>query len=350
MDFQHLHQRSGEILKSSAAPPGPGELGLSRKGRPIHGFRFGNGGTRVSLIGGCHADEPVGPRMLNHLCGYLNSLTASDPLLTDFDWWIVPHINPDGEILNRRWYQDTDKRYNLLGYLRHVTRELPGDDIEFCFPETAGDEGARPENRAVYDWWKTAGEFHLHVSFHGMGFAAGPWFLIDEAWRNRIDLLKDRCVRTVNHMGYQLHDVERHGEKGFVRLGKGFCTRPDSRNMRRHFVQLGDDETAAKFKPSSMETIRAFGGDPLTLVSEMPLFITPGVGVELGPPDPVAQEWQTRIEKWRQRARAAQHDTDLADELDQSEIRPMPVGDQMRLQLVFLAAGLEAVTRGGRTG
>jgi hypothetical protein len=344
MNFEHFFTRSSEILRARRpATSIAKQLGTSREGKPIFGYRFGSGNTRVSLIGGCHADEPVGPRMLNHLCGYLAALDKADALLQDFDWWIVPHINPDGEKINRRWYTDADRRYNLLRYLRHVVRELPGDDIEFCFPESDGDSDSRPENRAVYDWWKTAGEFHLHVSFHGMGFAAGPWFLVEEAWRERIEQLKNRCVKTVHDMGYELHDVERHGEKGFVRLGKGFCTRPDSGNMKKHFLELGDDETAAKFKPSSMETIRSFGGDPLTLVSEMPLFITPGIGVDLGPPDPVALEWKKRIDQWRARAIAETHDADLADELDQSEIRPMPVNDQMLLQLAFLAAGLEAV-------
>ena len=48
--------------------------------------------------------------------------------------------------------------------------------------------------------------------------------------------------------------------------------------MAAYFEDRADDDTAAKFRPSSMETIRSFGGDPLTLVSEVPLFVLPGVG------------------------------------------------------------------------
>ncbi len=115
-----------------------------------------------------------------------------------------------------------------------------------------------------------------------MGFAAGPWFLVEGEWKDRCNVLKERCAARVAELGYALHDVQRNGEKGFFRLGRGFCTRPDSKYMRKHFSQLGDNRTAALFRPSSMETVRALGGDPLTLVSEMPLFITPGVGEELG--------------------------------------------------------------------
>ena len=62
---------------------------------------------------------------------------------------------------------------------------------------------------------------------------------------------------------------------------------------------INDPATAALFRPSSMEHVRALGGDPLTLVSEMPLFITPGVGDEIGPPDPKALEWKKKIDAWR---------------------------------------------------
>ena len=217
------------------------ELGTSREGRPIRGFRLGTGEIRLSLLGGCHADEPVGPRLLRHVAAYLSTLSSDDPLLERFEWWIVPHINPDGEVRNHVWYGDEDRAYDLGRYLTSVIRELPGDDIEFGFPRDPNDDGARPENRAVYDWWRSAdGPFALHISFHGMGFAAGPWFLLEQAWSDRLAPLMDACSNSVSELGYRLHDVERHGEKGFVRLGKGFCTRPDSRAMRQHFLDQGD--------------------------------------------------------------------------------------------------------------
>lgn len=345
MIFDRIFDNADRILATPPSSDGSQTIGSSREGRPMRAWKLGRGDRRVSVIGGCHADEPVGPRMLSHLAPYLASLPSDDPLLSEFEWWIVPHVNPDGEALNGSWYADDDRRYNLLKYLELVVRELPGDDIEFGFPEGTGDTGARAENRALYDWWNDGRSFALHVSFHGMGFAAGPWFLIEEGWRERVGSLKKRCTDSVAAMGYELHDVERNGEKGFVRLGRGFCTRPDSGNMKKHFLALGDEETASKFRPSSMETIRSFGGDPLTLVSEMPLFILPGVGADLGPPDPVAVEWKTRLDDWRVRARAERHDPELADELDQSGIRPMPVRDQMKLQLAFLGAGLQEVSR-----
>jgi hypothetical protein len=175
-----------------------------------------------------------------------------------------------------------------------------------------------------------------------MAFAAGPWFLIEEAWKDRVAPLKRRCLRATSDLGYEPHDVERGGEKGFFRLGRGFCTRPDSRYMREHFLALGDVETAEKFRPSSMETIRTLGGDPLTLVSEMPLFLTPGVGVTLGPPDPVAEEWKQRIAAWREELQEGASAGDVLDAATAQGLTPMPVRDQMRLQWTLIVGGLEA--------
>ncbi|HEX9728809.1 MAG TPA: M14 family zinc carboxypeptidase [Gemmatimonadales bacterium] len=341
--------RIGAILDTAPAAHASGDLlGYSREGRPVRGFRFGSGATRISLIGGCHADEPVGPLLLRKFSALLGTLAPGDVLLTDYSWWVVPHVNPDGEHRNRSWYDDDDATYDLARYLMHVTRELPGDDIEFGFPRADGDRGARPENRAVAAWWReTAGPFSLHATLHGMGFAAGPWFLIEETWADRCGRLMERCVAQTATMGYTLHDVERRGEKGFVRLARGFTTRPDSRAMRAHFHALGDDTTAELFRPSSMETIRAHGGDPLTLVSEMPLFLTPGVGEALGPPDPVAVRWQQDAERWR--AWLAE-DPGRADavraEAAGAGLRAMPVRDQMTLQWTFIAAGLEQIRHG----
>ncbi len=318
-------------------------LGSSREGRPVQGFRFGLGNQRVSLLGGCHADEPVGPRLLRHLAGYLSTIPADDPILHRYQWWIIPHINPDGEARNSVWYDGDDETYDLGRYLAGVIREPPGDDIEFGFPRNEQDTVARPENTAAYQWWLSAdGPFALHISLHGMGFAAGPWFLLEHSWNDRLESFKNTCRAGVAELGYRLHDVERHGEKGFVRLGHGFCTRPDSESMRQHFLDLGDKAMAARFRPSSMETIRSLGGDAVTMVSEMPLFLLPGVGETLGPPDPVAVEWRERIGQWRTSARGGAAAAVINAEAHQAGLRPMPIRDQMTLQWMMIRGGLTA--------
>ena len=374
------------------------ELGTSREGRPVVGYRFagdpGSTPTRVSLLAGCHADEPVGPRLLRHLVDHLKSLPQDDPLLAGMEWWIVPHANPDGEERNRGWQGSSGgsglmpsaagpaagssetgtaeagaseakpsdplpEVYDLPAYLTHAVRELPGDDMEFGFPRGPGDRDARPENQAIYRWWRTApGPFHLHVSLHGMGFAAGPWLLIEPTWAERARPLREAFRERARELGYVLHDVERLGEKGFFRLERGFATRPDSRHMRDHFLARGDPETASRFRPSSMETIRRLSlgsgpgaagpvdADPLTLVTEMPLFLTPGAGETPGPPDPAAKEWKDRIDGWRGALAKGAEPRGVREEARTAGLTPMPVRDQMALQWEAVAQGIELVRPG----
>lgn len=322
-------------------------LGTSRQGRPIFGYRIGSGRRQVSLIAGCHADEPVGPAMLERLVSWLARQAPSSPCLKQVTWSLVPHVHPDGEARNHPWTHDAfsapggdlGAQIDLRSTLRHVVRDPPGDDLEFGFPRSDDDLEARPETRAVAELLAEVAPIHLHASFHGMAFAAGPWFLMEHSWADRTVAMRQALRRHVREMGYTLHDVDRGGDKGFFRIDEGFTSRPDSRAMRAHFEALGDPATAALFRPSSMEWVVARGGDPLTLVSEMPLFLAPA-HLYRGP-DRVRPRVLGEL-------RAAALDPDLDDatwrrRAEHLGVRAMPIADQMRLQLEFLNAGLRAV-------
>jgi hypothetical protein len=340
LPFEQVLSTSPEI-----APPGE-ELGSSREGRPIVGHRFGRGNFKISLIAGCHADEPIGPRTLRHLTSCLHALPPSHEARAQHEWWIVPHANPDGAARNETWAGRIGTSCDLVDYLDHVERELPGDDVEFGFPRCKEDAEARPENRAIHQWWQSDDRpFQLHVSLHGMAFAAGPWFLLEAAWRDQCEHLKERCRQEVQVMGYRLHDVDRRGEKGFVRLDPGFSTRPDSRAMAGHFRERGDEETAALFRPSSMEAVRSLGGNPLTMVSEMPLFVVPDLASS-GPIDDSAMlEWRTRLGKWKMMLVEGRDREAVRREIKEAGIQAMPLRDQMRLQWTMIRAGIEQVRR-----
>ncbi len=149
------------ILETSPCSAATGiRIGASREGRDIFGYQVGGGRRGVSLIAGCHADEPVGPAMLDRLAAFLLSLPATAPLVTRFTWYLVPHTNPDGETRNARWIRPIFGDHGRLIsagadpglYLRHTVREPPGDDVEFGFPRVGnhaplrGGLDARPEN------------------------------------------------------------------------------------------------------------------------------------------------------------------------------------------------------------
>ena len=330
----------GTAPEDTAGDPHRRIIGRSREGRPLAGYRFGRGDIRVSLIAGCHADEPVGPRMLRRLAAFFAGLTAETPILTDYRWSIVPHMNPDGEAANNAWSGDAAETFDPEQYVDHVVREPPGLDVEFGFPRDSGDTGARPENRAAAAFLAEDGPYRLHISFHGLAVGFGPWFLIEAAWRQRSAPLQSALAAVVRTYGYRLHDEERTGEKGFTRIAAGFCTRPDSAAMRDYFLARGDARTADGFRPSSMEFVRSLGGDPLTLVSELPLFLwscrdPSALEREIGLPGPVPPIGRAFLQ-------AVRTDADLRRRLH-TLLTPMPVRDQMLLQLELLSAGLELV-------
>ncbi|AXT18656.1 peptidase [Flavobacteriaceae bacterium AU392] len=321
-------------------------IGKSVKGRSIQGFTFGNGTKNISLIAGNHADEPVGPLLLKKLVSYLFSLPKEHYLLENYSWYIVPHTNPDGESRNKKWYTYDDTETDLANYLTYVTREQPGEDLEFGYPIEGEIEALRPENTAVYKFWKTANiPFHLHVSLHGMAKTYGPWFLIDNNWKDRTLKLQEQCHNRTTSLGYKVFDLDRKGEKGFYRIDEGFCTRPDSKRMRDHFLKLNDTEMANKFHPSSMESIRSLGGDCLTLVSEMPLFLFPKKERDLIWPDPYLQQWSNQFSLWKmQLQNDSLNSEQLKQEMKHLNVYPMLWEDQMRLQWQLVISGIQTIS------
>lgn len=342
MDFYPLIE---EILKQPYLLPDGNEIGKSIEERSIQGFVLGHGPKKTSLIAGNHADEPIGPLLLKKLVNFLRNLDENHEILKQHSFYIVPHANPDGEARNLKWYSYEDKETNLAEYLRHVIRELPGEDMEFGYPIKNEIEALRPENLAIYEFWEKAeSPFHLHVSLHGMGKSTGAWYLIDSAWKNRTDALQQKCVIRTKDLGYSLHDLNRNGEKGFYRIAEGFCTRPDSQEMRMHFMSLGDFDVANKFHPSSMESIRSLGGDCLTLVSEMPLFLFPNQERELKWPDQFLINWNNQFALWKSLLITEQmSDVNVVHAAHSFGLRAMSWEDQMRLQWQFIVAGMETV-------
>ena len=338
-------------------------IGESEEGRPIAGITLGTGPARVSLIAGCHADEPVGPETLRALvAGVLMRRADFDGLLRATTLCVVPHANPDGEARNRPWierWSEEDPEATLGAYVRHVVREPPGRDVEFGFP------AMRPENRAVAAFLaghgpqtggpQTGGPFALHASLHGMAFSEGAMLLVERAWAgeggapDRTAHLRAAFAAAAHAAGLRLHDHDRGGEKGFAYLGAGFTTTPEGAAMRRHFEAAGDPATAALFGNSSMEFVRALGtpgadgpadGDPgaLALVTELPLFVVPHDPAS--PPGVPAGYLAFRAAL--PAIRTALEAGDAAP-LGAWGLRPLPLAAAMRLQMQVLTLGLQRV-------
>lgn len=318
---------SAEWAADAAHLAGVAAIGDSACGRPLLAAVIGTGSLHATLLGGVHADEPVGPETLRLLvAAAARGEAALAPLLRRWRLWVVPHVNPDGEHANRGWIE----RWPSVGsYLRQVVREPPGRDLEFGFP------AMQPENAAVAAFGARAAPVLLHASLHGMAFATGAQLLIERSWATRTAALRRAFGREATACGLGLHDEDRAGEKGFHYLERGFATTPTSAAMRAHFRAAGDERTAELFGDSSMEQAArtALGAAaPLCIVTEVPLFRLPG-GSE------AYRELRSRLAAL---VLQAQRGVPIAADLARVGIEPVDPRAAIRLQLCALELGFAA--------
>ena len=307
------------------------ELGPSEDGATLYGVRLGTGEHPVSLIAGNHADEPVGPETLRAFV--LNALAHRNkmaPWLRRYQFVVVPHTNPDGEARNQPWIE---RWPDLEAYLRHAVREKPGRDLEYGYPSM------RPENEHVAAFLQKHGPFALHASLHGMSVGEGALLLINRPWTFRTQGLRDAFVASAAAAGLRMHDHNRKGEKGFFWIEPGFQTTPRGDAMRTYFRAQGDPAMARRFHDSSMEFVMSLGGDPLALVTELPLFRVENPDPTPGRPDAYL-ELRDRLPRVKARL---EHDEDVGDLLAPFTIHPVPLSTAMTLQLRALELGLRAV-------
>jgi len=307
---------------------GIASIGVSRAGRDLYGVHLGSGERHVSVIAGCHADEPIGPMTAQALPVLLQR--SFPELLERFTFHIVPQMNPDGAARNRKWFADP---LDMAAYLKNTVRELPGDDIEFGFGE--GD-GVRPECRAAQKFLAPHAPFAAHFSLHGMAFAEGAWCLITPEWTERASTYMDDVAGLCARLEIPLHDVDRKGEKGFTRIREGFTTTPNSGAMKEFFLERDDPEMASRFMPNSMEWVRAAGGDPLCIVTELPLFLVGKRSESLE--EPIKAE--LREDLTRARALSDKEFPAALSEITATyALTPLPIETQVRLQsgMILLA-------------
>ncbi|NRA37333.1 MAG: hypothetical protein HRU15_04280, partial [Planctomycetes bacterium] len=194
---------------------------------------------------------------------------------------VVPIMDVDGTRAQKEWLSEYSEQLNVLAYLEHRLRRLPGEDREFAWPGAPWGGTVLPECQAADTFLNEQGPAIAHMTLHGMGIAHGAWFLLDQLALQDGALWQD--LRTIaTDAGLDLHDGPRFGDKGFRRCAPGFCTTPSGSAMRRWAVRENKD-FAKHFAYSSMDAARARARRsgvseinlPLCAVSEFPLLALP---------------------------------------------------------------------------
>jgi hypothetical protein len=136
-----------------------------------------------------------------------------------------------------------------------------------------------------------------------------------------------------------MHDHNRKGEKGFFWIEPGYQTTPRGDAMRTYFQAQGDPATAKKFHDSSMEFVMSLGGDPLAMVTELPLFLVENETPTPGRPDQYLK-LRERLPEVKARLERGEAVDDL---LAPFTLRPLPLDTAMRLQLRAIELRLQTV-------
>ena len=106
-------------------------IGQSEQNNSIMAYSIGKGKRRLVFAAGHHSDEPLGPHTLRQLILQVDQWWDQD-LNSKYTLDILPHVNPDGENINKAWINQTQqlKSFDTMPY-----RELPGRDMEFAYPD-----------------------------------------------------------------------------------------------------------------------------------------------------------------------------------------------------------------------
>lgn len=309
------------------------EMGRSEGGRLIYGVVLGNGKKTVSLLGGAHSDEPVGPETLRYfITETLKNKADFADLFNEFRFVIVPHINPDGEAENQTWIKQWP---DISAYFQHAFRELPGRDVEFGYPTM------RIENIAVSELINRYAPISLHFSLHGMGFSDGLMLLIEKHWIDKTEKLRQHFAEHSRELGFGLHDHDRNGEKGFQYIGAGFTSTPEGSAMRKYFNEIDDKSTAKLFHDSSMEFVRKLGGDPLSIVTELPLFL---IEKKVAKPEPgVPTAYLAFKEKHPEIKSQLEQGLPIDSILSEFKVRHLELDLLIQIQFFVIQLGLETV-------
>ena len=175
-----------------------------------------------------------------------------------------------------------------------------------------------------------------------MSVSEGALLLVERGWLDRPETagLRRGFAEAADAVDLRLFDHDRDDDKGFEYAGPGFWTTPTGAAMRAHFRAAGDSETAARFYNASMDQAADAGGDPLRIVTELPLF---QLAAEYDPEPGVPALLHTWRERTPALVEAAAEGADLGPLVDDLGLRCVPLSDAVRVHLATLDHAIRAI-------
>ncbi|WP_281689866.1 M14 family zinc carboxypeptidase [Pseudonocardia thermophila] len=263
--FPTVDEMQAELDRLAAARPDLVELrriGTSRLGEPLRMASIGGGDRDALVVGGPHANEPIGFLAVREL----GRLLCSDDRLRErlgFRWHLIPCVDPDAARLNEGWYVRPENRER---YIRDFYRPATDEQVEWTFPylhEPGYFDRMLPETQAlarVIDEVAPAVQCSLHNGEYGGVF---HYTTSDDPE------LAERLAHAVAWADLPLHDAVFEAPVTRV-IRPGVLLMPTAAELASMAEAAG---TRALFGASSGEYAGRHGA--VTVVTEAPLWPDP---------------------------------------------------------------------------
>lgn len=243
-------------------------VGHSSDGEPIPMLTAGTGDKRILLFASPHPNEPIGGMLIQFL---LDELIQNTSLRTDYTWYLLPCVDPDGTRLNEGWFAGP---YTIQNYARHFYRPPSAEQVEWTFPVRYKDlhfDTLMPETSALMNAFDIARP-RVVYSLHNAGFG-GVYYYISHDLKDVYEAFGD--IPKKRGLALSLGEAEMPWATEFSPAVYKMSSITEAYD---YLEQYGDASPAELIQGggSSADYLSNMGleEDPLILVTELPYFQT----------------------------------------------------------------------------
>ena len=245
--------------------------GYSRKGHPILCLKIGSGSKNAFFFGCPHPNEPIGAMTVE----YFSKALAEDREFlesTDYTWYMIKSIDPDGTKLNEGWFKGP---FSLTNYLTHYFRPASYEQAEWTFPIKYKEyefTKTIPETKVLMDIIEEVKPDFMY-SLHNAGFGGTYWYIskdMPQIWEGFYEATKKRDIPL--HLG--------EPEINFITpFGQAIYPMPNTKEVYDYQEEYSEKSPAETMESgdSSAGYVETLGLNTVTLVTEMPYFTEPRI-------------------------------------------------------------------------
>lgn len=211
LTWNEVQARTRELAKAHPQLVSVRPIGRSKQGEPIELVSVGRGSHSALVVGGLHANEPIGSLTIEFL---IDQLATREELRNglDYTWHFIKSIDPDGMRLNEAWFKGSR---SPAAYFRDFFRPALNRQAEYTFPlqvDSVSFQSSPPENLAwqrAIDLTRPQFLYTLHNAEYG-----GAFFLTSRdfpALERELESIPHACGVQINPLGEAFPGVKERG-------------------------------------------------------------------------------------------------------------------------------------------